>query len=218
MFWILLLAHLIGDYPLQPIQLLDAKKRTWGLLLHASIQFLMMVLLVGSLRTFIWPVLLVVAALHFFIDMAKVNLGGRHLGSAFQAYLLDQALHLLILLLATVWIGAILPAGMGQPDYAWAVYISGLLLVTYVWYTTEKVWASEDQDYLAEIEGSAIGRMLTRAAMLLLFLFLGRQAFIGLPMLAILIPYQSSAYRKRELATDFAVALVTAAIVLLGLP
>ncbi len=50
MFWNLFLAHLLGDYPLQPMWLVRSKSQIWGLVLHGSIHLLTLLLLAGPFR------------------------------------------------------------------------------------------------------------------------------------------------------------------------
>ena len=74
-FWMLMLAHLVGDYPLQPDWMVQAK-RTWrGLTLHVGVHLAMLLILAGTGRSAFWPFLLALAAMHFAIDF---QLAGRH--------------------------------------------------------------------------------------------------------------------------------------------
>ena len=98
MFWQLLLAHFLADFPLQPRWLVDAKQRLGGLLLHTAIHLLTSLLLVGDLR---WKLLLPVLALalaHFIIDLSKYRLAVIRPGWVRLPYFVDQAVHVLTLL------------------------------------------------------------------------------------------------------------------------
>jgi hypothetical protein len=191
-----------------------SKDRKRVLLLHASIHFLTMLLLVGAVRFQIWYVLLAVAVVHYFLDLGKIQIANRRMNSEFLAYLLDQALHVIVLGLASAWIAAVVPVQSAAMNDRWAIYLAGFLAVTYVWYTTEKVMAGPEPGYLEEVLESSLTRMITRACFLLLFLLAGARLVVGVPLLAVQMPYRADAYRRREILTDLSVSLVTAAIVL----
>ncbi len=97
----LFLAHIIGDFFLQPKQwVVDKEKRTWRspyLYLHIALHFLLILLLVGSLR--FWLTALLLALSHFIIDLAKLLLQKPE--TRRRWFFVDQGLHLLLLL--AVW-------------------------------------------------------------------------------------------------------------------
>jgi hypothetical protein len=104
MFWQLLLAHFLADYPLQPRWLLAAKQRLWGLLLHVTIHFLSALLLVGDVRWKLLLPLLGLALVHFVIDLTKYRLAVTRPAWVRLPYLIDQLLHMVTILGAARWI------------------------------------------------------------------------------------------------------------------
>ena len=218
-FWMLMLAHLVADYPLQPDWMVQAK-RTWrGLTLHVGVHLAMLLILAGTGRSAFWPFLLALAAMHFAIDAFKNWLGRVRPDAVSGPYILDQFLHLISLLLVAVWITAAVPAD-AIPQYgSWMIYASGLLAATYAWYITERILVRRNEAYLTEVNGQRWARMAARGLWLALFLVLG-SALGGFGVMAAVaapLPYVSGQYRIRALATDVAVSLVTAIILLLAL-
>lgn len=69
------LAHLIGDFLLQPNSWVEAKEnkklRSWQLYAHGTIHFLLMVILIGKFNFIIWALLL--AVIHLIIDAFKIT-------------------------------------------------------------------------------------------------------------------------------------------------
>ncbi|MEZ4771374.1 MAG: DUF3307 domain-containing protein [Caldilineales bacterium] len=218
-FWMLMLAHLVGDYPLQPDWMVQAK-RTWrGLTLHVGVHLAMLLLLAGTGRPVLWPFLLALAAMHFAIDAFKNWLNRVRPAAVSGSYIFDQFLHLISLLLVAAWITAVLPAD-AVPHYgSWMIYASGFLAATYAWYITERVVVRRNKAYLAELNGQRWARMAARGLWLALFLVAGGM-LRGTALLAAVaapLPYLSGHYRGRALGTDVAVSLVTAVVVLFAL-
>ncbi len=139
MFWILFLAHLIADYPLQTDWMVRAK-RTWsGLTLHVTIHFVTMLVLVWPATRFIWPQLLALAGLHFAIDAFKNYLATHKPGWVVGPYFFDQFLHLVSIWMVATWIMSSPPPVSPLLPVSWAILSIGYLLATYVWYITERV-------------------------------------------------------------------------------
>jgi hypothetical protein len=89
-FLILLLAHLIADFPLQPDWLFRLKVRHWyGILLHAFFHCLVTAILIQNPFQF-WPMLMALWLIHAFIDWSKLRLPFTFLTTGF---LLDQLAH-----------------------------------------------------------------------------------------------------------------------------
>lgn len=100
-FLYLVLAHFLADFPFQGRWLADQKqKHVWGLFLHGFIHFAVSALLLYPLLPFrtTWIVLIVAALTHAGIDQGKIWLTRRHELQPFLGYILDQILHLIILL------------------------------------------------------------------------------------------------------------------------
>jgi hypothetical protein len=215
MFWYLFLAHLLGDYPFQPDWLVFRKHHTWALLLHGAIHFALMFLLVGSVRIQVLPQLLALTIAHIIVDATKTTLSTRRSLSMSTSYLLDQAIHLILIALTAVWIEVSLPGEGMLASPGWAVILSGYVFVTYAWGTTERLLTEDQTQYNVEVMAQMWSRMLVRAALFTLGLFL-LQTQGGIAILAAVnIPYFSGQFRRRALVTDLVVTLGTILIVLL---
>ena len=210
MFWNLFLAHLLGDYPLQPMWLVRSKSQMWGLVLHGSIHLLTMLLLVGSARTVIWPQLLALATFHFFLDVLKYRLGGARPEWIVAPYFIDQAIHLVSIIVVAAWIDGLVPVVASPMDSTFLIYASGYLLATHVLFVTEKTISHADPGYNDEVEDTLWPRMIARAAFLTIPLAL---APVGAAAAALQLPYYKDSYWRRALITDIIVAVVIAVFI-----
>lgn len=209
MFWLLYLAHFLGDYPLQPSWLVEAKRNWRGLLLHVSVHLIVMLAVVGSLRILIWPYLLTLAAFHFIIDVLK-NLFFKYRPQWIVGpHLLDQFLHLLSILLVTRWIQSAVPENLLPEHHIWPVYAIGYLLGTYVWFITERIISYADPAYQRKVADHLWSRMITRALLVSLFLSGWQFLAAAVPLIAVTvqIPYVDGSNGRRALMTDLCVAL-----------
>jgi len=217
LFYHLLLAHLLGDFPLQPTWLLREKKRFRGLLLHAGIHFLTLVILVGISRVDLWPILFLLATVHFAIDYAKISYAKRYPDQVTGPYLLDQGVHLISLVLFAWLIQSIDP----YPIFRFsedALLIAGVFIgVTFVWGISEKIFVHKNHAYLVEINKQYYGRMIARLGFLtaLVLLFANPSSLQLAPLMT--IPYLKSHFWRRALATDLTVSLVSAVFLLVAL-
>lgn len=226
MIWNLLLAHFLGDFPLQPMWLVRSKERIWGLVLHATIHFLVALLLVGPARTQVWPTVLALSVFHFTVDVIKYRLGiKRHLWSA-VSYFVDQTVHVLSLVVVAGWIGSIAPGASGLFTPAIAIYACGYLIATHVWYVTEKTISGDHTPYRGELENTLWSRMLVRAGLLSALLLLvplaagdrsraGRKGML-LAVGAVQLPYQKNHQWRRALTTDVVVTVLAAVFIRLA--
>ena len=97
-FAALFLAHLLGDFPLQPPRLRLAKRRHWWAsalhgLIHGALLLICLVYFAVPFEVFHWRVFLWAScyiALHLLIDVAK----GRFPEDSIAAFSIDQTLHL----------------------------------------------------------------------------------------------------------------------------
>lgn len=96
----LILAHLITDFVLQPLKLIEWKLQSWkGVLFH--------VMILGILSLFLlmpyadnwqtWVAVLFISFVHFVSDQAKINIELRK-DSKLGPFLVDQGIHLLSIL------------------------------------------------------------------------------------------------------------------------
>lgn len=217
-FWMLVLSHLIADYPLQTDWLVSVKRTWWGLSLHVGIHLLMLIILTGSALSSLWLYLVGLAAIHYAIDYFKNWLSSVRPQWVNGPYIFDQLLHLLSLISVSLWIdntfdSSTLPPLLFPP--AWTTLLIGLSLSTVVWYISERVLSHATPVYQQEIVARRGPRIFARALLFFLFLWLGGEAgLVALPLF--LLPYPSPIYRRRAILTDVAVALISALIVLAG--
>jgi Protein of unknown function (DUF3307) len=98
----LILAHLLGDFLLQPDSWVKAKEEkklyAWQLYVHALIHFALILLLIWDLAFWKWALL--IAAFHLIIDIAKVFLQKKKTKRTY--FFADQLVHLLFILF--IWI------------------------------------------------------------------------------------------------------------------
>ena len=94
----LLLAHLIGDFVLQPTRGLIHKQthkiHSPFLYLHILIHFLLVLILTWDLT--IWKIALIIALSHYVIDLAKLY-SSSYFKNPSAPFFIDQILHLLVL-------------------------------------------------------------------------------------------------------------------------
>ena len=111
LFWVLYLAHIAGDFPLQTDTVYKIKMRSsWGVIPHvvicsiANIVFLYP--LWGHLNT--WAAILLLGLIHTFLDKTKIVLSSRTSNDSLFNFLLDQLLHLFSILLVAFWLDHVL--------------------------------------------------------------------------------------------------------------
>lgn len=231
MFWILLLAHFIADYPLQVPWILRAKRTLRGLSAHVAIHIVVMGILVSPTLAQVWPQVAAIAAAHFIVDAGKNAVMGWRPRWVVRSYLIDQALHMLVLWLACVSIAQRAPAAVPFLPPNLAVIFSGYLVATYVWFISERIFAHQDEDYVQEINRYGAARMAARGLLLTIFLALAAlafgfdvssaerpaRAFAGsfsfqapsaqVSLALAVLPYLAGTFRRRAAITDTLVAL-----------
>jgi hypothetical protein len=98
----LILAHLLGDFLLQPDSWVDAKEErklsAWQLYVHVLIHFGLVMILINDLTFWKWAFL--IAVTHFIIDTAKLFMQKKKTKRRY--FFIDQLLHILFILL--IWI------------------------------------------------------------------------------------------------------------------
>ncbi len=213
MFWRILLAHVLGEYPLLPDWIVFNKRKASSLGAHIAIHFVLMFILVGPARIEIWPQLLSLAGVHLLLDMTKSSILPARANRVFLFYLIDQLLHIISIYLVANWIDRGLDPSLLPAPSGWPLLAAGYIIATYVWFITERMAYGKDSHYLIELENHLWSRMIGRAIMLtaLLWVSPGWSA-IGLGM-AVQLPYINGTYRRRALMVDIAVAVVTAVVI-----
>lgn len=170
----LFLAHILGDFILQPQSWVeDKEKRKWKsgwLYVHVSVHFILILLVLWDLS--FWKEALFIAAAHLMIDLLKLS---RQVKDTQRFWFFtDQVLHLFVLLL--VWLYA--EGGIEiqpLPDKLWIIFTGGLFLTSPVSYLIQEFmsrWnyqiSTDDKDSLPNA-GKYIGileRLFIYTAML----------------------------------------------------
>jgi len=104
LFYRLLLAHIIADFPLQTNQIFKVKTNTeWGVLIHTLIVLLFSILFafpyLENLKVLI--ILLIIFLSHTVIDKLKMEYSKKTKNQSMRILLLDQALHIAIIAVLT---------------------------------------------------------------------------------------------------------------------
>jgi hypothetical protein len=216
MFWYFLLAHLIGDYPLQPTRLLVEKQRYRGILIHSLIHLGVLIIVVGPSRANLWIYLVLIAALHFATDVTKMRYSQSHPDQIVAPYLIDQAVHIVELLVVSVWIASRSSIVDAFTAPAWVFILIAGLGATFVWGISERIFYYHHKDYLAIYRDHYWGRLSARGLFLLVILAVAAPA--ALVPASVWIPYKDPSYRLRELLTDILVTAVAILFVSASLP
>jgi len=209
MFWYLLLAHFIADYPLQTDWMVKNKQRWPVLGLHIAIHLGVMFLVVGVARQDLWPALLAIAAAHLLIDLGKNYANRLRPEWVIAPYAVDQLLHYLSIGWVALWIERY-QGGLSLPiTRSGVIYLLGYLLVTYVWFVSERILSYANTPYRQEVISHLWSRMVVRALVFSGFLLAwnplsGQMPFAGL---AFHLPYLSGKNSWRALLTDILVPL-----------
>lgn len=93
----LVTAHLLADFPLQTNTMVEKKGEPLYFLGHIAIVTAMAVLLTGSVDPRVWAVVMVT---HAAMDFIKI----RWMGDGIGAFLIDQAVHLAVIVGVAVWL------------------------------------------------------------------------------------------------------------------
>jgi hypothetical protein len=203
-----LFAHLLADYPLQSNWMVLQKMRFSILLLHIAIHLGTLLLVVGTARNFIWPYLLFLVLIHLIVDVGKNIINKIRPDWITGPYVVDQIVHYLSIWLVATWIEN--QSGSLQVPFNRSVFIiaSVYLLVTYVWFISERILAHSDLSYRKEVVEQIWIRMVSRAAILSgLFFFWRWMIPVALSTTTTLtFPYFRSKNGIRALFTDISVA------------
>jgi len=213
MFWLLLFAHFLADYPFQPDRLVAAKRSWIGQVIHAFIHLVVTVILVGAVRTRIWPALIVLTFTHLMIDIGKSALSKIRPQWVVAPYFIDQLLHIVSIWIVAQWISTQIPETLAPDTTRLIIYGIAYLITTIVWYVSERMITWANPQYRTQVQEQSWSRMISRAVLFSLFLFLlGMAPFQGRIQSSLLvtaaIPYLSGQYRLRPFLTDVGVALV----------
>lgn len=106
-FWALLLAHVIGDFPLQTDVIFRLKKKSvWGVVPHVIIcTFVNIVALWPFLKLVqVWYAILFLALIHIILDRGKILLSSWLAKDNFLQFVIDQGLHILSIFFAAAFL------------------------------------------------------------------------------------------------------------------
>lgn len=93
-----LLAHVLGDFVLQPKSLVEKRKvHIQYLLLHVAIHTIALLLVFAQTLTIHWQGILFIVATHLAIDSLKIWYEQKWPTKPFRAFVIDQLLHLLMI-------------------------------------------------------------------------------------------------------------------------
>ncbi len=103
LFWLLLLAHFIADFPLQSDEIFALKsKYKWGVLPHILISFITNLIIAFPYLSFksFWLAVVFLVSVHFLLDWSKILLTHKFLSDSLFIFLLDQLFHIFFIWLA----------------------------------------------------------------------------------------------------------------------
>jgi len=205
-FWRLLLAHLLADYPLQPNALVAVKSRPAGLAVHLGIHLIVTLVLIWPAAGMMWPGLLMLIVFHGWLDRTKIRSSARLGLSEPAAYLLDQALHLASLGLAAWFFSSVSERVAAMPLAVWSIQGVFLILCTHFWAITERVLTVRKPAYQAEVAAQLWPRMVVRGLPVLVAL--AAHPLARVTGVASALPYAGLQYWRRAVLTDLLVSAV----------
>lgn len=172
MFYVLLLAHLLGDYLFQFGFIARWKARSLlGVAAHGGIVTITTLACVGLTAPSWWPYALLIGASHTLLDIVRARLL-RPVSTArdWAFYLLDQLAHLLVIRLVVLWGNTLNPEELAQPSglignpRLLALLVGYMLLLQPAWvflrFATRGVWGPDAAPCLEE--GEKYGPMIER--------------------------------------------------------
>jgi hypothetical protein len=191
----LLLAHFIGDFPLQFNFIFRSKLKGFhGTIPHALIIFACMVALSWPYLGLpqVWAFLVFIAATHLVQDSLKVKFGGKN---AFFSYILDQLMHAaLIACLFPVGLGQLPPPAGNSPliqgynNNGLVVLLIALIAATYNGYFMIRCFKDT---YLGRAHYSGFEKwygIAERGAIVLAFFLRPVPLYVTLPLIVLLRP------------------------------
>ena len=109
-FILFLLAHLLGDFTFQPKILVEMKKQRIGYqIMHSAIYAVLFMLVIVMFEDFPTTVLLTASVfiIHFIIDFLRIKSDNetKSQGNHFMSFILDQVIHIIIVIIVNFIIG-----------------------------------------------------------------------------------------------------------------
>jgi hypothetical protein len=170
----LFLAHLIGDFLLQPASWVKAKERkklgAWQLYVHVLLHGLLILLITWNLQFWKWALL--IAVVHLIIDSLKILLQNKANGRLL--FFIDQAFHFISIYLIWLW--------LEDKSFPFLIFenIPFLFLVTAIIFLTNPVsfavkifiskWVPEEDGNAASLQSA--GKYIGILERLLVFFFI----------------------------------------------
>jgi len=195
---VLLLAHLVGDFLLQPSVLISKKKKITWQLIHSLVHGALAYLLMGAWNMWLPP--LIITFTHFLFDGIKNRVISKDKkGDSLIVFVIDQALHFIVLVLMVQFFyipNAVLPVCLNlYPAVAAPVLLIlvgvlllvpfGGILIDYVTHPfQEQLHRKFHPNSLRPIEGlKEGGRIIGYLERLLIFVFILSGEFAGVGFL-----------------------------------
>ncbi len=123
LFWLLVLAHLVGDFPLQTDKVFYYKHKTrWGILIHIGITAACNVVFTIPYLKYptYWLILLGMSVLHLLYDKMKISLTRKGMEDNTLLFLFDQFLHFATIYIATIVFYYLYPYAENSIGGIWA--------------------------------------------------------------------------------------------------
>ncbi len=139
LFWLWVLAHLIGDFPLQTDRVFYYKYNfRWGILIHIGITALCNIFFTLPFWRYpsYWFLIAAMAGLHLIYDRSKIDLTKRGLEDNTLLFLFDQFLHFATIYLACrafYWLnpGEVVPLSGFWADVRTLQILSAIVLIVF---------------------------------------------------------------------------------------
>ena len=186
LFLKILLAHLIGDFVLQPDSWVKSKnhQKFWSpkLYLHILVHAFILAIFLGF-DTRYWLGYTIIILSHFLLDVFKIWTQRFRPGSRFM-FMVDQGLHILLIILVVSIYEPISVSFAGLLTYERLLLITSLVVVTFVAGVVVKVFIARwnpdligDKDLTKDKAGYIIG--ILERLLVFVFVLLGRWEAIG---------------------------------------
>jgi len=225
LFWLLSLAHLMGDFPFQTDKVFYYKRNfRWGGLFHVAIcTFFNILLTLPFLKLrYFWLLLLILSVSHFLYDELKTWFTKKVMRDNIFLFLLDQTLHFF-----TIWVVVQLFSILHPfPSVAkWSIYtntsfivrLSGFVFVTFATapiifylqnYFSYRRKQSEKRNFLFPKDRVRLLGYVERACAIIVFVRLNPYFWVLVPVIFVprLIKQKSEGIIEASLGLFFAVA------------
>jgi hypothetical protein len=122
------------------------------------------------------------------------------------SFVIDQFIHYLVIGVVVWLLQDVIELLPTTENPVWVIVAITYLLVTFVWFITERLFNLSDTDYLENINTTKYSRMLSRAGLVSIFLVIQAWMTSGLAMV-LSNPYAQGKFRRRALLTDISVSL-----------